>query len=512
MSATDHQGSSITSPTSRDPDLIGASTSMGVSAGSGMIHVVLVTHDDVGRSEVESRVIDVDESDGLDTAGRVNAGVDLMLAAARDAELRVGPIGVTARTGSQRRRLRSRGSGKRRQVRLVPEEESTVAYLSETGQIDRFGSVVVVDAGDTGMSMYTVDPHNGRVSGLSRSEVMSGRKLDRALADAVSDGAAGTEVPRGRVGRSALLSACRTAKEEIVYGSAEPGASSVTLADGSGRLSLSASTVERTATPMVDKARKVLGKYISDAALNGGAPEAVVLVGGLANLPVIKGMADDSGLEVIRPASPELASATGAALLAQYNRVGVARLAFIGGRRDREWLSTTPLAVAGAILAAAMMTIYAVSSSLTGNNVPEPTPLPATSSVVSRPVGTSMPATTERTLTTTTTLPTTFVPVPPPTYTQPGVTDPPGWATTELTQATTQSTTTRTLSPFPLPSLPFPPNSTPPTIPPGLLPPGILPQTTKTPPPPPVSPLRQAPSRSATPPTGPTTPSTTPAR
>ena len=49
-----------------------------------MIHYVLLTRDDLGRSVVDSRVIDVDPTDGLDSAGRVNAGIDVMLSAARE--------------------------------------------------------------------------------------------------------------------------------------------------------------------------------------------------------------------------------------------------------------------------------------------------------------------------------------------------------------------------------------------------------------------------------------------
>ena len=473
---------------------------MGVSAGGGMIHFVLLTRDDVGRNVVDSRVIDVDESDGLDTAGRVNAGIDLMLTAAREEGLRVGPIGVTARTGGQRRRLRSRGSGPKRQIRLVSEEEATVAYLRETGQIDRFDSVVVVDAGDTGMSLYTVEPASGRISDMERSDAMSGRQLDKELAEAMVVNDLGADAPRGRLRRSALLGACRTAKEEIDYTAADPGASAVTLAAGSGRLALTAAAVEAAAAPMVSRARKALHHYVSDVSTRGDAPEAVVLVGGLANIPVTRGIVGESPLEIISPQSPELIPATGAALLAQQTRVGATRLAFIGGKRDREWLSTTPLAVAGTILAATLMTIYAVSSSLTGRQVPEPIPSPTPTTVQTTSAATSMVATTttNRTLSAVP-LPTTDLPDPPATTPDQNWDQTPGWATTELPQTTSQSTTTRTLSPFPLPSLPFGDGSTP-SLPPNLVPPGLLPSTTQTPPPPPVTPQRQAPTETRTPP------------
>ena len=128
---------------------------MGVSLGQGMIHFVLLTRDGSGRELVESRVIDVDPSDGHDTAGRVNAGIDLMLDAARGADRRVGPIGVAAGGDLGRELVGSTGSGPRRQIHLVSVEEAVAACLTETGRIGRYRSVVVVDCGDTGMTLYT---------------------------------------------------------------------------------------------------------------------------------------------------------------------------------------------------------------------------------------------------------------------------------------------------------------------------------------------------------------------
>ncbi|MEO9328300.1 Hsp70 family protein [Gordonia aurantiaca] len=460
---------------------------MGVSAGAGMIHYVLLTRDDLGRSVVDSRVIDVDPSDGLDDAGRVNAGIDVMLSAARENDTRVGAIGVAARTASQRRRLRSRGSGPKRQIRLTNENEAVAAYLADTGEIDRFAAPVVVDCGDTGMSIYTVDPAGGRIGDVERTSVISGRRLDRAIAAKLTaDNPSLGDAVRTRAGRSELLSACRTAKEEISYGhrsSDEAARSSVTLPGGSGRVNLTESQVAEAVAPMIAQAREVFDRYVAEVSARGIAPDAVVFVGGLANLPAVREIARGHDLDTVCPSAPELVAATGAALLAHQTYSATTRLAFIGGRRQREWLSATPLAVAGAILAATLITIYAVSSSFADRNSDEAPPsissVPAVATTGEQTPGTGTssqePLSEHPGETVTPTLePTIEVPQPIP---HPGGGAQPGWATTELPPTTpSTSTTTRTLLPFPWPDLPFAPETTPP-IPPEVLPPELRPRT-----------------------------------
>ncbi len=478
---------------------------MGVSAGAGMIHYVLLTRDDLGRSVVDSRVIDVDPTDGLDGAGRVNAGIDVMLGAAREAGARVGPIGVAARTAAQRRHLRSRGSGPRRQIRLVAEDEAVVAYLADTGEIDRFSTAVVVDCGDTGMSIYTVDPRSRRITGVERSTVLSGRRLDRAIAaNLTADNPSLGDASRTRAGRSELLSACRTAKEEITYGHSGSGGPSVALPGGAGRVALTESHVADAVAPMVREAREVFDRYVAEASARGVDPDAVVFVGGLANLPAVRDLARGHDFDTVCPSTPELVAATGAALLAGETYSGTTRLAFIGGQRQREWLSATPLAVAGAIIAAALITVYAVSSSFAERQITEPS-----STVSSVPAAATTSERSSEPAPTTTSAPVTQIPDQPveQTYEQP--TQPlqpveppawnqqPGWATTELPPtAPSTGTSTRTLSPFPWPTLPFAPGSTPP-IPPTLLPKEIRPRNT-TPAPPPLTPTpnRSVPNRS----------------
>lgn len=483
---------------------------MGVSAGEGMIHYVLLTRDDVGRSVIDSRVIDVDPHDGLEAAGRVNAGIDLMLTAARDADIRVGPIGVAARTDKQRRELGSRGAGPRRQILLVGEDEAVVEYLVASGQISRFDSVVVVDCGDTGMSLFTVDPSTKEITAPHRSRALSGQALDRAIVDALlEDSGAGL----GRARRRSLVSACRTAKEDVTAGVSSLDNSPVVLSGDPGNLALTAEVIDSAVAPMVDEARKVLARYLADRP----NPGAVALVGGLANLPAVQRIVEDDSIETVVSPNPELTGAVGAALLARTRTTSEtsARLAFIGGRPQRGWLSVMPLAVVAVILAATLMTVYAVSSALTGHSSPAPS---TQTRPVSSPVADSTTAATQWTNEAPSTRPsrTTAVPQVPQVPVDPGATETveptgparptpqprwdggPGWATTEL-PATPESptTSTRTLSPFPLPSLPWPRGTTP-TIPPEFLPPGVRPPESA-----PSAP-RGAPNRQPTP-TAPTT-------
>ncbi|MGW5522580.1 Hsp70 family protein [Gordonia sp. NPDC003950] len=447
----------------------GDATSLGVSVGEGMIHYVLMTLDDAGRTDVTSRVFEVDPTDGLDSVGRVNAGIDLMLDAARAADRRVGPIGVTARTATQRRRLRSGGTGTRRQVYLSSDEEAVAEYLTRTGQIDRFTAVVVADCGDTGMSLYTVDPAAGTIASIERTVVISGRALDRSLADhvAAQSVSVGREAQTRR-GRELLVGACRTAKEEI--GDAVP-------ASGAGGLRLTRAAVAEAAAPMVADARGVFTRYVSAVGRRGPAPDAVVLVGGLANLPVIHELAGDVDLEVLVPPSPEIVAATGAAMLASSSS-STGGLGFIGGHRGSRW-SLAPAALVGCLIAAVVMAAVAVGATLSTGDSPAPTSTEGAEEV----------ATTDYTGWTSTTRSTTSAEIsavlPPTIAPPPGGFQSPGWATTELPQTTISATTLTLVPNTPSTTTASPnvtsPSTTTPTTPPPLpipsqwLPPGLLP-------------------------------------
>ena len=445
---------------------------MGVSLGQGMIHFVLLTRDGSGRELVESRVIDVDPSDGHDTAGRVNAGIDLMLDAARGADRRVGPIGVAAGGDLGRELVGSTGSGPRRQIHLVSVEEAVAACLTETGRIGRYRSVVVVDCGDTGMTLYTVDPSTGAIGDITHSRALSGRALDDAIVREVIDAGAVSGSFSNKLSRNALRSAVRTAKEE----SGEHG-----TADAAGRFRIGDATLAAAVRPFLLDAREELSRFLATHSAC-----AIVLVGCLANLPTIADMvpeedADGGLIEVIVPTNPEQTAAVGAAMLSSEQAAAPSRLTFMGGGRRRGVLSPLPIAVAAVVIAAAMFTVYAVGSTLTGNttDIPSPSSARVASMSTASDEADVVPSETRQE-------PTQLTSTPAEAPRTAREDDGPGWATTQL-PPTTPSPSTLTLSARPStpstttrppsaetsrPTLPLPPGI---TIPPNLLPPEFAP-------------------------------------
>lgn len=437
-------------------------TSLGLSAGSGMIHCVLLTTDEAGRTHTVNRVIDVDPTDGLTRAGRVNSGIDLMLGQARDNDASVGTIGVAYRTDEQAREIASRGTGAKRQIHLVAETEAIAHHLISTGEISRFESVVVVDLGDTGMSLYTVDPVTRRITDHQRSTAVSGNGLDALLASELTS----TGRIRGRR-KSSVLSACRTAKEELSV----RDSTSIMLGNPALPVPVTRTALERLLRPMASAAADEVAAYVEGPRV--ARPEAVVLVGGLANIPLLRDLiVERSGLEPVLPHAPESVAALGAATVAAAG-TRASTLAFIGGRRSRDWLSAAPLAVFGALLAGALMTVYAVGSSLAGNPSTPSTPSSVTVEAEATTTSPPPPSTGESRVTPTITSPqqqisVTAAPPPAPVGGNAGTgagsgNQDPGWATTELpapsgsTEQPSTSTLSTSLWPFPIPSITWPP-------------------------------------------------------
>ena len=413
-------------------------TALGVSVGRGLVHYVLLTDDETGRSIVDSRVIAVDGRDGLDDVGRVNAGIDVMLNAAADEDLSVQAIGVATLTGGPRHAVAGKGSGTRRQIRLFTGEQAVAEYLGDTGEIDRYSAVLVVDCGDSGMSMYTLDPATRRTGEVQRSRAISGREIDEALARSVMRSEPGiASDPAFGQNRRDLVSACRTAKEELTRPE-QVAQGQVTPAAGVSKVALTAEMVAEAVEPMVAEAREAVRKALALAAGRGTDPEAVVLVGGLVNIPAVRGVGTGHGARgTVIPNMPELASAIGAARLAS-GGPDAARQTMIGGGVTRGLLSPMPLAAVAAILGAGLKNPDPVGTA--PSTVAKTPPAPTTELLPSAWDTTATGATTRlfQNLSES--------PTQRPTHTLP--TDPswgaatPGWATIELPQPDVTSTTT----------------------------------------------------------------------
>ncbi|MGJ0119207.1 hypothetical protein ACQ7HM_08375 [Williamsia sp. MIQD14] len=334
-------------------------TTLGVSAGGGMTHCALVTVDDHERLVVDSRVIEVDHTDRLDRAGRVNAGIDLMLGSAASAGLSVASIGVASRESGGRGGFTSRGWGPRRQIHLLGDAESVAHALAESGEIAAHDETILLDCGDTGVTISRLDPSTGELTATTRSTVMSGHAIDSALADLVGDDLASTT----RASRRALVGACRTAKEELT----EQDSTAVVVRGRS--IPMTADMVSTVTEPMVETLAEAVTDYVRAQSIPTDTP--LVVVGGVANIPVVRTVLERSTpAPVVVASTPDLLGAVGAALLARPNRSSALRLAFIGGRGHRDWWSAVPLAIVGCFIAVAMLAVYAFTAALDGSSSP----------------------------------------------------------------------------------------------------------------------------------------------
>ncbi|MCX6470681.1 MAG: hypothetical protein NTW76_15390 [Corynebacteriales bacterium] len=334
-------------------------TTLGVSAGGGMTHFALVTVDDHERLVVDSRVIEVDDTDRLDRAGRVNAGIDLMLGSAASAGLSVAAIGVASRDSGRRGGFSSPGSGPRRQIHLLGDAESVAHALAESGEIAAHDETILLDCGDTGVTISRLKPATGKLTATTRSTVMSGHAIDGALADLVGDALPSTT----RTSRRALIGACRTAKEEL----AEQDATTVLVRGRS--VQLTADMVSAVTEPMAELLADEVTDYVRAQSIPESTP--LVVVGGVANIAAVRRVLERATERAVVVAStPDLLGAVGAALLARPNRSSALRLAFIGGRGHRDWWSAVPLAIVGCFLAVAMLAVYAFTAALDGSSSP----------------------------------------------------------------------------------------------------------------------------------------------
>ena len=349
-------------------------TTLGLSAGSGMVHCALVTVDDHDRTSVDSRVIDIDPTDRLDRAGRLNSGIALMLDRAADADLSVSAIGVAARGGE----IPTGGAGTRRQVHVVDDPEAVGRALAQSGAVAAHPRVIVADAGDSGTSVFVIDTVDGTATTPERSTALSGAAVDTALAER----AAATMTDLGRRRRAELRSACRTAKEELAE------AESTTVSVAGQHFAVTAAMVdELVADGVAAVADIITGVRAGDPGL---IDTPVVLVGGLATMASVRAaFARALGEEPTVPGAPELVGAVGAALAARPGQGAPTALEFIGGRRHRDLLSVVPVAVMGAVLVAAMLTAVVVGVHVQGASVTGDSDAPASSTAVATTTATT---------------------------------------------------------------------------------------------------------------------------
>ncbi|MBF6350567.1 Hsp70 family protein [Nocardia flavorosea] len=469
-------------------------TSLGISAGNEVVCSALVTTAANGARKFDYRVVSAEEHSDL--GDLVASSIELMttqLPASHQHEAVFGPHVPAARTsgldvvaerpptgvavayrGKEQAQAIRMATGKHREPQLVPETTAALTFLRDTGLLDRYGTVAVIDLGASGCTVSVADPADGTVLHTARSTTVSGRAIDDLLYRHLVDQ---HYARRGtRPNRSVLINRARTAKEHLSVTQA------VTIDHIAGRpLKLTRTDFERLAARLL----RELARFTSMTfGLADRAPEAVVVIGGGANIPaVLETLRGELDLPVLTVPDPDAVIAKGAALLAD-TAGSTTPIGALTPDKSGNTLLKAFGTVAGAIVVVGLIVGYGVNTG-TPNSDDEVSPAGTTSSAQVPPTTTAAPTTTVAP-TTTEAVPQPieetsgdepYVPPYEPTYEPPVITEPGTDAapstTGEPTTPTTPPTTTGTTTPTSPPTLRPDPNLPPIPFPEGLGP-GVL--------------------------------------
>lgn len=458
-------------------------TSLGISAGNEVVCSALVTTAANGSRKFDYRVVSAEQHSDL--GDLVASSIELMttqLPASHPHETVFGPhvpaaprtsgldvvaerpptgVAVAYRGKEQAQAIRM-ATGKHREPQLVPETTAALTFLRDTGLLDRYGTVSVIDLGASGCTVTVADPADGAVLHSARSTTVSGRALDDLLYRNLVDQ---HYARRGtRPNRSVLINRARTAKEHLSVTQA------VTVDHIAGRpLKLTRTDFELLAGPLFRELARFTTRTFG---LADRAPEAVVVIGGGANIPaVLETLRSELDLPVLTVPDPDAVIAKGAALLAD-TASSTTPIGALAPDKTGNTLLKAFGTVAGAIVVVGLIIGYGVNTG-TPDADDDVTPAGTTSSAQIPPTTTAAP---------TTVAPTTTEPAPEPTE-EPADADVPVVPTYESTyeppvitesdtgtapstgsepnstteSTSTTSTTAPTLRPDPnLPPIPFP--------------------------------------------------------
>ncbi|MCK0090518.1 Hsp70 family protein [Rhodococcus sp. HNM0563] len=190
---------------------------------------------------------------------------------------------------------------------LVPEVTAALQMLEMSGQLGENETLVFYDLGSSGLTVTVVDRSTGKVLSTTRSDQISGNLVDRLVLDDQLHQQR-FERPADLAAQLALTARCRDAKEQL----STKGA--VCIAGEGGLLLLSQDSFDS----LIDGAVKTSARLTREVIQRSGrTPDAAVLIGGGANIPLIASVMESwLDLPVIVPEQPELVAAEGAALLA----------------------------------------------------------------------------------------------------------------------------------------------------------------------------------------------------
>ncbi|WP_336085245.1 Hsp70 family protein [Nocardia sp. SSK8] len=305
-------------------------TSLGISAGNEVVCSALVATGPSGEQHFDYRVVSADAAHS-DLGDLVSSSIELMttqLPVSETAGLIGEPVGryssgVQRRTESTRTRpptsvavayrdkeqaqaIRA-ATTRRRDLRLVPEGTAALSYLRETGLLDRYATVAVIDLGATGLTVTVADYADGSVLHTERTPTLSGNAIDELIYHHLVDL---HYARRGaRPNRATLTNRGRAAKEHLSI------APAVTIDHVAGQpLKLTRSDFEELIGGLLRNIALFSSSVFSRAPRR---PEAVAVIGGCANIPaVVETLAARLDMPVLTVPDPEAVIAKGAALVA----------------------------------------------------------------------------------------------------------------------------------------------------------------------------------------------------
>lgn len=282
---------------------------IGISAGSEVVCATLVVVEDDGSRTVEYRTVSADAEANTDIGDLVTSAIDLMVSLSpspRDAR----PITVAYRTAHQASSIRSACARAKRHVTLVPESEAAYAFLDDSGLIARYRSVAVVDIGARGTTTSIIDVESGVLQTDHRTELFGGDVMNNLVKDLiVASSTRGKAAGEDSLGDRGFATARHRAMKEHLSThdtAAVSGANQPTTID---RVAF-----EELARPYASSAAQSARRTAASAPM---APEAVVLIGGGANVPLARiEFGTALAVPVIDVTEPDTVLAKGAAHLA----------------------------------------------------------------------------------------------------------------------------------------------------------------------------------------------------
>lgn len=278
------------------------SSVLGVTVGESAVRVVRPVDRTAPSAGFQFQVVETGKDDPTRLAAST-LGVLFQTGVAGDPIERVG---LVYRDQAQADRLRAAMSAESiDRYTLVSEPEAAVTYLQATGELGS-STAIFYDLGNSGLTVTVVDLSTREVL-AERTDSIGGRVFDNAIREHLLD-TNGVWRPDNPNADEELSAQCREAKEKLSVSDtvAVPGAAGVVL--------MSRETFDPLIAQCVESSAQFVHHVIARAGRN---PEAVVLLGGGAHIPLVQEMLRSwLGLPLVVPHEPELVLAKGGALIA----------------------------------------------------------------------------------------------------------------------------------------------------------------------------------------------------